>query len=211
MAADSPLWDQWEQWLDHVRCRRGHGMFTLQQAGLYYGVHPATVRAWLADGTLDGVYLGSRTIRVLSRPARFPDGLPQWCVPCGQTHAGPFRTRPADSSHLRDRPEESLPSQPEEVNTGDIACPLLPMSESEFFDLHTPEMAEAWDGVLARLDRRAPENLMTVAQAADYLNISQSSIRRWIRTGDLRAVRLGAHAVRIRFEDVKRFGTPIRG
>lgn len=46
-------------------------------------------------------------------------------------------------------------------------------------------------------DHSNPDPLLTVAQAAEYLNLSDPHVRRAIRTGDLQAVRFG-RAVRVR-------------
>jgi excisionase family DNA binding protein len=52
----------------------------------------------------------------------------------------------------------------------------------------------------------APPRLLTVAQAADYLQVSIDTVRRWCRTGELRCITLGDRAgYRIRQEDLDRF------
>lgn len=52
----------------------------------------------------------------------------------------------------------------------------------------------------------APPRLLTVPQAADYLQVSIDTIRRWCRTGALRCIALGDRAgYRIRQEDLDAF------
>ena len=52
----------------------------------------------------------------------------------------------------------------------------------------------------------APPRLLTVQQAADYLQVSIDTVRRWCRTGALRCITLGDRAgYRIRQEDLDRF------
>jgi excisionase family DNA binding protein len=52
----------------------------------------------------------------------------------------------------------------------------------------------------------APARLLTVPQAAAYLQVSIDTVRRWCRTGVLRCITLGDRAgYRIRQEDLDRF------
>lgn len=52
----------------------------------------------------------------------------------------------------------------------------------------------------------APPNLLTVAQAAAYLQVSIDTVRRWCRTGELRCTFLGDRAgYRIRQSDLDLF------
>lgn len=52
----------------------------------------------------------------------------------------------------------------------------------------------------------APPRLLTVPQAADYLQVSIDTVRRWCRTGVLRCIALGDRAgYRIRQEDLDQF------
>jgi excisionase family DNA binding protein len=52
----------------------------------------------------------------------------------------------------------------------------------------------------------APPKLLTVPQAADYLQVSIDTIRRWCRTGALKCIALGDRAgYRIRQEELDRF------
>lgn len=54
----------------------------------------------------------------------------------------------------------------------------------------------------------APPHLLTVAQAAVYLQVNVDTIRRWCRLGRLRCVNLGDRAgYRIRQEDLDKFLT----
>jgi excisionase family DNA binding protein len=50
-------------------------------------------------------------------------------------------------------------------------------------------------------DRRPP---MSTQQAADYLGVSKSTIRRWVREGRLTNHKLGHRTVRYRPEDIER-------
>jgi excisionase family DNA binding protein len=51
-------------------------------------------------------------------------------------------------------------------------------------------------------DRRPP---MSTQQAADYLGVSKSTIRRWVREGRLTNHKLGHRTVRYHPEDLDRF------
>ena len=55
------------------------------------------------------------------------------------------------------------------------------------------------------------EEYLTVAEAADRLRVAPSTIRRWIREGDLPAVRLGRRRVGLKRDDLDRWVTPVRG
>lgn len=50
----------------------------------------------------------------------------------------------------------------------------------------------------------APERLMTIPDAAEFLRVSTKTIRRWISSGDLPAAKLGLQW-RIRPQDLQRF------
>lgn len=50
----------------------------------------------------------------------------------------------------------------------------------------------------------APERLMTIPDAAEFLRVSTKTIRRWISRGDLPAAKLGLQW-RIRPQDLQRF------
>ena len=51
-----------------------------------------------------------------------------------------------------------------------------------------------------------PEEFYTVEEMADYLKVSEQTIRLWIRTGKVKAVKMG-RAWRIRSEEVRRVAT----
>lgn len=58
----------------------------------------------------------------------------------------------------------------------------------------------------------APPRLLTVPQAAEYLQVSIDTIRRWCRTGALRCISLGDRAgYRIRQADLDAFLEGRRG
>lgn len=54
------------------------------------------------------------------------------------------------------------------------------------------------------------EEYLTVAEAATLLRVAPSTIRRWIREGDLPAYRLGRRRVGLRRDDLSRLITPAR-
>lgn len=49
------------------------------------------------------------------------------------------------------------------------------------------------------------ENIVTIKQAAEQLNVHTNTIRNWIKAGKLPAYRLGVRLVRIRREDLINF------
>lgn len=53
-----------------------------------------------------------------------------------------------------------------------------------------------------------PENLLTLAQAAKMCGVSQQTISRRIKSGDLRAYRIGPRAIRISPRDLRQLATP---
>jgi excisionase family DNA binding protein len=56
--------------------------------------------------------------------------------------------------------------------------------------------------------RPALPKLTTVAAAADYLGVSQKTIRQWIREGRLPAVRAGQRCIRIAVADLEKLTEP---
>lgn len=54
------------------------------------------------------------------------------------------------------------------------------------------------------------EDYLSVAEAADRLRVAQSTIRRWIREGDVPAYRLGRRRVGLKRGDLDRLVTPVR-
>jgi len=54
------------------------------------------------------------------------------------------------------------------------------------------------------------EEFLSVAEAADRLRVAPSTIRRWIREGDLPAFRLGRRRVGLKRGDLDRLVTPVR-
>lgn len=50
---------------------------------------------------------------------------------------------------------------------------------------------------------------VNMRQAAEHLNVSEATIRRWIAEGDLPAVRIGHRNLRIRAEDLDLVVQPI--
>lgn len=59
----------------------------------------------------------------------------------------------------------------------------------------------------------ASPELLTIQQAAELLNVSVGTVRKWITSGELNAYRYGAHGriVRITRDDIHQFATPIIG
>ena len=53
--------------------------------------------------------------------------------------------------------------------------------------------------------------MITVAEAAKQLNISELTIRRWISHGHLTAYRLGSKLIRLDANEVDQFATPTLG
>lgn len=53
--------------------------------------------------------------------------------------------------------------------------------------------------------------LLTVAEVADELRVTQRFVRQLIARGDLRAVRVGSRIVRVRHDDVLALLRPIGG
>ncbi len=51
---------------------------------------------------------------------------------------------------------------------------------------------------------------LTVAEAATFLRVASSTIRRWIREGDLPAHRIGRRRVGLRRDDLSNLITPVR-
>lgn len=54
------------------------------------------------------------------------------------------------------------------------------------------------------------EEFLSVAEAATRLRVASSTIRRWIREGDLPAYRLGRRRVGLKRGDLDRLVTPVR-
>jgi excisionase family DNA binding protein len=53
--------------------------------------------------------------------------------------------------------------------------------------------------------------MITVAEAAKRLNVSELTIRRWIWHGHLTAYRLGSKLIRLHADEVDQFATPTLG
>lgn len=60
------------------------------------------------------------------------------------------------------------------------------------------------------MSSRIEEDYVTVPEAADLLNVSQSTIWRWIDQGDVPAYRIGQRRVRLRKADLTSLITPAR-
>jgi excisionase family DNA binding protein len=58
--------------------------------------------------------------------------------------------------------------------------------------------------------RAVDEEFLTVAEAATLLRVAPSTIRRWIREGDVPAHRIGRRRVALRRADLARLITPAR-
>lgn len=56
---------------------------------------------------------------------------------------------------------------------------------------------------------QSPRRLVTLETAAEYLDVSQLTVRRRIASGQLRAYRLGARAIRVDLADVDALLLPI--
>lgn len=57
---------------------------------------------------------------------------------------------------------------------------------------------------------RLTQDRVTVAQAADLLQVNQSTIRRWIREGKLPAYRVGERRLALNVADLDRVVSPVR-
>ena len=53
------------------------------------------------------------------------------------------------------------------------------------------------------------QDYVTVAEAAELVRVAPSSIRRWIKAGDLPAYRFGHHRVRIKRDELARLVAPL--
>ena len=58
--------------------------------------------------------------------------------------------------------------------------------------------------------RAIDEDYVTVAEAATLLRVAPSTVRRWIREGDVPAVRIGRRRVALRRTDLEMLITPTR-
>jgi len=57
---------------------------------------------------------------------------------------------------------------------------------------------------------QAIEPKLTIAQAAEYLNVSTKTIRRWITQGIIEAERMGPRLIRVNVASLDRLGTPLQ-
>lgn len=55
------------------------------------------------------------------------------------------------------------------------------------------------------------DDLLSVAEAATRLSVSQLTVRRWIAAGTLPAVRYGSRIIRVRRADLDALARPVRG
>lgn len=61
-----------------------------------------------------------------------------------------------------------------------------------------------------RLLSRNEMDLLTMAEAASILRVSRESVRRRIKDGSIRAVRVGPRSVRVVEDDVRALMTPVQ-
>jgi excisionase family DNA binding protein len=54
-------------------------------------------------------------------------------------------------------------------------------------------------------ESRVPSRLLSLRQAADYLGVSYWTVRNWVESGKLSAIRLGPKLIRIERSDLDRF------
>jgi excisionase family DNA binding protein len=57
----------------------------------------------------------------------------------------------------------------------------------------------------------SPRGLLTVKESAQEFGVHENSIRNWILEGRLKAVRIGAHIVRIEAAELAKLSTPYVG
>jgi excisionase family DNA binding protein len=55
----------------------------------------------------------------------------------------------------------------------------------------------------------AVEPKCTIAQAAEYANVSTKTVRRWITQGLIEAERMGPRLIRVNVASLDRLGTPL--
>jgi excisionase family DNA binding protein len=58
--------------------------------------------------------------------------------------------------------------------------------------------------------QKLTDDFLTISEAADSIQVSQSTIRRWIREGDLPAYRIGKRRVAVRRKDLAGLIGPLR-
>jgi excisionase family DNA binding protein len=61
-----------------------------------------------------------------------------------------------------------------------------------------------------RVMRAAEQEFLTVAEAATFLRVSPSTVRRWIRKGDVPAYRVGRRRVALKRDDLSNLIRPAR-
>jgi excisionase family DNA binding protein len=61
-----------------------------------------------------------------------------------------------------------------------------------------------------RRERRHPD-LIGLVEAADYCDVSHRSIRRWIKTGHLRAYRVGPRLLKVSITELEAMRRPVGG
>jgi excisionase family DNA binding protein len=54
-----------------------------------------------------------------------------------------------------------------------------------------------------------PERLFTPSQVGRLLGVHKSTVRRWVRSGEVTAIRLPGGAYRIREAEIKRLSKPV--
>jgi excisionase family DNA binding protein len=77
---------------------------------------------------------------------------------------------------------------------------------AQLWTIHSAFECLGEDGSVHAVD----EDYLPVAEAATRLRVSPSTIRRWIREGDLPAYRLGRRRVGLKRDDLDRLVTPVR-
>lgn len=56
----------------------------------------------------------------------------------------------------------------------------------------------------------SPDDVMTAEEVAGHYRVSRMTVSRWVKAGDLPAVRLGRKVLRFRREDVEALAVPVQ-
>lgn len=54
-------------------------------------------------------------------------------------------------------------------------------------------------------DEQTNDRLLTISEVADYCKVAELTVRRWVRTGQLRGTRMGPRFLRVKRQDLDQF------